>query len=426
MDELITETDRTQKEYLDAITDIESSLFPKMNLKKILWNETIYCQQKVNMLKVWVATLLFETSLIEKKINNHDLLCIHTVFYRTDHDGYWEKIKNDAGIHDEINIYNKSKKIDFKHILIKIQWYMSAYKELNGICQKSHRQYLALQLTRRKWTLEEIKKMDLSPKAVMCFFDSSPDESVLMQYFKQQGAVTFTNQHGQSIFRSWDYDRLNQSQLLNFKCDYYLAKGSMQIQQFINAGFSKEHFISIGIIDNKETMLKQNDTNIFGVYLDGPEFEYLNKGNERMLEVAKVISKSINMKYFIKIHPVDNADRYSKYVGNNCIGIYDKSIKLEQTFEQIKFGIMHASSTYVDLYSYGVRCFQLQEDEFKISYIEDVFSNVDELCEKIDEWEKTSNNDKKEYINKVRRLYDSGWHKGLVGDVIRRHINCGE
>lgn len=424
MNEMITNKDKIQKYYLDIITKIHSRLFPEMSLKKILWNETMFCQSQNNIFKIIVKTFFCKSVKIETNINQNKLLCLYTKNYRNDHDAYWQKIKEDCGEHDDITLLSEKKYLDLNSFFKKIYWYIVAYIELRKITNNRHRKYLALQMVNRKWTLDKIDKMNLNPKVVMCFFDSSPDENVLMQYFKNNGAITVTNQHGQSVFQSFDYDRVNQSQILNFKCDYYLAKGEMQISQFLHAGFSREHFINIGIVGGNEFKVCHHNTNCFGVFLDCPNLPFAEEINYKILKITKKIAEKAGLKYIIKIHPSDNPNKFESCIDKNCIGILDKKYSLSEVMDKIDFGIIHATSTYVDIYAYGLRCFKLDSRvNFDIAFYDDVFVTEDELYTKLIQWKNKSENEKDSYILKVRKLYDSGWKKGLISNAISMMVN---
>lgn len=106
---------------------------------------------------------------IDANIENNDLLCIYTKNYRTDHDQYWERIKEDSGRHDDITILSRDNFIDFFSVIKKIIWFFTFYKEFGKIIPRREKVYLSLQLVLRKYTLEKVKKYKLLPKIAMCF-----------------------------------------------------------------------------------------------------------------------------------------------------------------------------------------------------------------------------------------------------------------
>lgn len=415
----VNQQDAIQKKYIDILRKKKSKLFYGMNMQNILWNETFFCQKKYNILKMSVRTFVLSPK-IDANIENNDLLCIYTKNYRTDHDQYWERIKEDSGRHDDITILSRDNFIDFFSVIKKIIWFFTFYKEFGKIIPRREKVYLSLQLVLRKYTLEKVKKYKLLPKIAMCFFDSSPDENVLMQYFRQIGAITVTNQHGQALFQSWEYDLVNQSQILNFKCDYYLAKGDMQIAQFEKAGFNKKQFLKLGIVGSNKSGYKKHDFKCFAVFLDCPSLPFADISNYKLIDMAKKIAHTMNMRYIVKTHPTELEGKYEMCVDGNCIEVCNKNIKLEEVFEKIDFGIIHASATYVDLYLYGLRCFRLKSEiAYPISIKEDEFENVDTICSLLQEWNNKEFSEQGSYINSVRKLYDDGWYQGKVFDILQ-------
>lgn len=416
--------DKTHLKYLEQLNSIQSSLFDNMILKTILFNEAYYTLSvslKSALVDVLKAVVL-KPCLIDCKINGNQILTFYSKNYRSDHDGYWNKILEFTGNHDEITIESrflgKFSKIDIRTLLNKITWFLRAYNELKIIDFKKDRLYMAAQLVSRKWVYENIKKLRLTPKVVMCFFDSSPDENVIMQYFRNIGAITVTNQHGLCVFRTRNKGLVDQSQILNFKCDYFLAKGEMQRKQFINAGFSGNRIIKIGIVNAKPSDIAEHKNGIFGVYLDSPTLYFSKDSNKKMIDIAKDVSKSTGYKYLIKTHPADKTSNYS-IDDANCIGIYGKETLLTESFGLIDFSIVHASATYVDSYSYGIRCFKLETKEpFPIAVEEDCFSTSEDLERMIIEWINKQKVDKRLYIEFVRKQYDSGWKENNIFDFL--------
>ena len=89
-----------------------------------------------------------------------------------------------------------------------------------------------------------------------------------------------------------------------------------------------------------------------------------------------------------------------------------------ESFKKIEFAIVHATSTYVDVYGAGLRCFKLNtEVYFPNACEEDCFSTVDEILDKVKIWNSQSDEEKECYILKVRKRYDSGWQEGNIRKI---------
>jgi hypothetical protein len=419
-----SDMDKKYRVYLDILKDINSELFPGYDLKHILY---VYAWYSMEVNKNAVALEVIKSFLtnpkLEIRVSENDVLTLFTKTYRTDHDTYWQGLIDDLGEHDAITILNHTKhkyeKIRLSGFFSKLRWYRIAKKELNEIVERKVRNYLAAQMVRRKWVFEKIKKLNLRPKAVMCFCDALDDEALLMPYFKKQGAITVTNQHGQPTFYSKEYDFIQQSQLLNYCCDYFLARGEFTRNQFEKAGLDTTGLRTIGIVGKNYDKIGHSDTGVIGVYLDTPLFNFADYSNSRLIGVAKELAKRIGLKYFIKLHPADSADKYDAIIDENCTEIYSgKAVSLLESFKKIEFAIVHATSTYVDVYGAGLRCFKLNtEVYFPNACEEDCFSTVDEILDKVKIWNSQSDEEKECYILKVRKRYDSGWQEGNIRKI---------
>lgn len=420
----ITEKDKQMIAYHKALENVNLSLFPGMNSKQILFNECLYCQMNKgkNWLKIVIKNLFFVHEKMEMDLKSSPILCLYTKNYRNDHDGYWEKIKADIGSYNTITFLTKlSYHIDWKNLHKKLDWFFISMRELSCISNIKDRVYMSVMLAARKWMFEEVKKFELKPKLVMTYFDSGPDENVLVQYFKQQGAITVTNQHGIGIFKSWNYDLMNQSQILNFKSDFFLARSEKQKEEFERAGFDGNRIIVVGYIGNKELRVKLNHTGVLGLFLDTPSMPLSEQASITLIKFVEDISKKMKFKYIVKCHPNDDVHKYKKMVSEKCIGIYGKEISVQESFEMVDIGIVHTSSTYVDAYEYGIRCLKYCSDAyFPISVKEDEFRTCEELENKLNLWNVKPENEKEEYILSIRRMYAGKWKDGNIRNVIEK------
>lgn len=435
MDNLVTKKDILHGKYLDILSSIESRILSGYDLGMVLYNETWYAiEGKRSIVKDLLLSLPIRQCSIDSKINNLAILTVASFLNRTDHDNYWNSICADAGEHDDITFfYPKDIKsvienFDIIHLPTKLHWMLVFLKELRVIKPIRNRVYLALQLVKRKWILSQIDSMNLSPRIAMCYFDANPDESLLMLYFKKKGAITITNQHGQPVFRSKLYDRMNQSQILGFKCDYYLAKGQFTRRQFVSAGLPKDRVLLLGVvggefIQNNSSSIVES-SNVIGVFLDCPSFPFASKANMDMISIAQNVAKKHNIKYFVRIHPQDCREKYIQMVdASYCLGIYDKSTSLTDLFPRCCATIIHATATYLDSYRNGVRAFKYKSDVFfPISNKKDEFETEDELSALIDGWFKETPNVKEDYIRGVFSDYDSGWYPQKTQELLRKLI----
>ena len=424
----ITEKDKKMTAYHRELEKISSSLFSRMNLKQILFNECLYCQDNKNILKTVIKNLFFVPKELKIDLKGSPVLCLYTKNYRIDHDGYWEKIKEDVGTggvygsYDSITLLSKVPlQLDLMSFPRKFGWFVASMRELSCIENLKDRTYLSAMMTARKWTFEEVKKLKLEPKLVMCYFDSGTDENALMQYFKDKGAITVTNQHGLCIYKSHEYDLMNQSQILNFKSDYFLARSEKQKEEFIRAGFDADKIIVVGYIGNKEAEVRMKHTGVVGLLLDTPSMPLAKEAGEALIKYVEELSAKMGFKYIIKCHPNDDVERYRTVVSDRCCGIYGKEINVQKALEMVDLGIVHASSSYVDSYESGVRCLKYcSEAYFPIAVKEDEFSTCEELENIIEQWNETPDEKKAEWIMNVRSKYAGKWEDGNIRTVVEK------
>lgn len=427
----ITEKDRKMIAYHKALDETHSSLFPRMNLKKILFNDCLSCQGNNSLSKAILKNLFFVTEKLETNLKGSPVLCLYTKNYRNDHDGYWEKIKEDVGAsgtyvaYDSVTFFSKiPHRLDLMSFPRKLGWFVTSMRELSGIENFTDRVYLSVMLAARKWTFEEVKKLKLEPKLVMCYFDSGTDENVLIQYFKDKGAITVTNQHGLCIYKSKEYDLMNQSQILNFKSDYFLARSEKQKEEFVRAGFDADRIIVVGYIGNGGSEVKLRHTGVVGLFLDTPTVPLGKQSNETLIEYAEKLSGKIGFKYIVKCHPHDDVKRYEKIVSDRCVGLYGREISIRQALGMVDLGIVHASASYVDSYEAGVRCLKYcSEVYFPIAVKEDEFSSCEELEKVIKLWDETSDAEKAEWITNIRSKYAGKWEDGNIRRAVDELLN---
>ena len=426
MSEPITERDLKQKEYLAILENVNLAFLEGYNVSQILFNETVYCfnVSLKGLLKLFIKSLLFKNYVLECKIERKDILLLYSKNYRKDHDGYWEKIKEDVTEYDSVTILvSEKKKLDLERFIRNIEYFQQSMKGLKEINSIKDRVFFASKLVERKKVLDDIEIKKLTPKVVMCFSDNSVDENVLMQYFKSINAITVTNQHGLCIFQSYEYDRLNQSQILNFKCDYFLARGYKQKEQFLLAGYDSDRIKVVGYIGDVSKEIPIQNNNCIGIYLDCPTNPCSKTNNERMINCAKQIAKTLKISYLIKCHPQDSIENYQDLIDDSCVGIYGKETTLNETFEKVDICMTHASATYVDVYMYGLRCLKMNSDiRYPIATKEDEFDSVDCAVELICKWKAKSINEQKQYIKSIREEYASPWIDGNINNILQSFI----
>lgn len=418
---MITEKDELHKKYLDACSNIVIKGLEEYDIKKLLFNETFYAQnlKKKNILKRYIFELMFDLEFqthIDIQRKKDEIVLLSTKWNRQDHDEYWEKICNTFPRNTRISFSEKKisirvmvKNCSIKYMLQNVKEIRNIKKQLKCIKNKSHKLFLSSRLLKIKKVDQFLKEIDLKPKIAICFFDSGFYENIVMQYLKNRGAITITNQHGQPVFKSHEFDRMNQSQILNFKCDYYLAKGEFTKKQFVNAGFDEKQIVVIGSFnENCKCQYSNDEKKTFCTFLNGVGLPGVEETNRALLDISAKLSERLGVEYYIKLHPLDNIDNYKWFVHQGLIKMVKNDMSITEIAEKIDFGIFNESGVYLDLLSNKLHSYRW-DNGCKFPLVEDencLFTNIDELEKKVKEWMNSTIENKEQYLERISIYYN--------------------
>lgn len=405
--------DITQK-YISSLHNIQCEKLDKLDISKVLFNECIYVQSKSikEIIKKCILSILNLNNSINLTIKNCALLTITRKYHRNDHDTYWETIKNEFDFKDEIIIDYLSRKEKIEHISLtsiipNIHILGNFYLLLKCIDNRAHRCYLASVLTDvYAFKVKCLDKIN-PPRVVMTFFDADPLESFAMQYFANKGSVTITNQHGYPIYRPGSSDLLNQSQIINLSSNYYLAKGEFTKKQFISAGFDEGRIKIVGSIQDKKEYISRKN-NCFAIFLDTPAFDFGNEANLKMVQLAIDVSKETSWSFIVKIHPADkNRKMYERMLNGSLGRVASQGTTNEEIYTEIDFGVIHASSIYINLIIEGIKMYKL-EIGYDFHFVEsedDIVFSSDDLVDKFKNWLDKSPEEREKYIALLQDYY---------------------
>ena len=406
--------DKKQGEYLKILESIRIPELEEYDISKILYNQSYYVfiySVKYIFFSI-VASFIFRKERTFYDLHDNEILLYSEKYTRLDHREYWERIKNIFEIKDLIEFEPLEKKnallcINITHIPIKIKRFYRCFKMLKKIENRLHRAFLSAQLI---WVLEfidEVEEKKLNPKVTICFNENGLYESSLIQYFKNKKVITITNQHGQPVFKSHQFDRLAQCQILNFNADYFIAKGIFTKMQFEKAGVEEKRIKVLGGFFD-ENKRKVNSKKRFCVFLDSPSHEDAINSNIELIKMANKISKKIGYKYVIKIHPTDRKLEYVNYIEGKGTFVADNE-KLNNIFNEIDFCIFYASGIYIDSINYQVKAFQFNVNErFPIVLQEaDIIKDIEDFDKKYDNWIRLNNREQNDYFVRIQKQYMS-------------------
>lgn len=415
---MIIDKNKKHSEYLALLKTVKSVSFPEIDFSKALYLDSLYVLDFhwIKALTTVIRSLFFKVPELDIRIGNNQVLMLTTIHARNDHDSYWGAIKELFPVKDEIIFHNRftAKKylqsISLWGITDRIRRYRKAYGTLKIIGNRFHRSCLASKMVTCEKYIGAIKDQIKDTKVVFAFCDTFLFENVMIQYMRHRGIVSITTQHGQPVFFGWDKDHLNQSQILNFSSDYYLAKGNFARRQFVKAGFDETRIIVLGSMNHTIRKLSDRSSqNVFGVFTDCILYDFAGYTNPKLVAMAEAVSEKMNMSYFIKVHPSETAPDYHRLVSHRCIGIYRQEYSNEVLFGRIAFGIMSASAIYLDMLYANVKCYQMQT-KIIFPIVEspsDLFETCEQLADKFRAWRKLSSKEKEQYFAEQQKEYGS-------------------
>lgn len=431
----MTDKNKKHAEYLHLLKTVKLASFPEIDLSKALYLDSLYAfdLKRITVLKALIRSLFFKVPELDIRIEGHPILMLTTIYARNDHDSYWNAIKELFPVKDEIILDNRFtiKKyltsISFRGTSGRIKSYCLAYKALNVFENKRHRSYLASKMVTCEKYIAKIREQITHTRIVIVFCDTFLFENVMVQFMNHRGVVSVTAQHGQPVFLGWDQDHLNQSQILNFSSDYYMAKGIYSKRQFVKAGFDEKRIVVLGSMNQAACRpLKTHSENVFGVFTDCILYEFADDTGQKLIGMAEAISKKINMFYFIKVHPSDTSQKYKHLVSKRCVGIYKDEYTNEELFGRMEFGIISASAIYLDMLYSHVKCYQLRT---KIAFpiVEnqaDIFESLEQFMDRLRTWRQLSAAEKEQYFAEQQKEYGTCENTGQrIQDFVKLIIN---
>ena len=405
--------DKCSIEYTNILNRTHIKDFEQYELDRLLFVSVCdsYNLNTWKVIKSVIKSILLKNlrgSMI--KTGNSGLLMYTNYCGRKDHDGYWNNFKNMFSDYSEYLITD-SKKIDsiinyFTKTKI-LFYYLHALKEISTF---KNRLYLSSRLLNLLILKKQLEKSNVNQhKVFVTFFDGGYKENIAVQYAKLTGLKTVTLQHSQPIFKGFDYDRLNQSVIINFTSDFGICASEFSKLQYEKAGFLKDKLPILGSLKEKQKLdIVYSFKPVFCVFLDTPGYFYYKSTNKELLKHAISLAEIMGYKFYIKPHPNDN-DNYENYLNHRlCLGLVDKMETISD-MDGIGFGLTHTSGIFVDMLFWGIKPYKMKSIyPFNITENAlDVFDGIDELNDKVAEWSKFSDNERKSYFERSYNFYST-------------------
>lgn len=225
----------------------------------------------------------------------------------------------------------------------------------HGICY-----LLCKALGQAQLLMDQMAKV-ASIKKIIFFSDVMTVDSILVQMCNQRGYSTYVLQHG-IINGAYDY--------VEYKCShakYFLAWGGYTKWVAQKYGMRKEKVQVVGGMDYlceaSDYVVDIKDYKFFLVCTNGVDEKSSWDRNKEIIIFANRVAEKNHMKYYLKVHPCDNPDRYRYMIDNRyCDRIIDKSEKIDNMLKIVNFTLCGNSTTFCDSLYYKVPAFRYIAD----------------------------------------------------------------
>lgn len=268
------------------------------------------------------------------------------------------KAVEEAFDHKAVIIIHKEKSMRNPYLSFIPFWYMQMkglkYSPVvkKGICYK-----LCEALGHAGAVFQIVRRMKEVNKIIF-FFDVSSIENILTQFCNQQGYLTYTLQHG-IINGSYDY--------IEYRCShakYFLAWGEYTKRMAMHYGMAESKIKVVGSInelagkaEHKKIQIK--DDNFFLLCTNGVINRNAWDRNREMIMLANQIASEYNMKYYLKVHPTDNADSYIRIADPKyCEKIVNKQDPIFDVLNKVRFTLCGNSTVFCDSIYCGIPAFR--------------------------------------------------------------------
>lgn len=259
-------------------------------------------------------------------------------------------------------------------------------------------------------------------KKVLCFFDVTKIDNILVQKCNQFGLKTYTLQHG-IINGCYDY--------IEYTCSHaqkFVAWGEYTKVLAMHYGMPEQKIEVAGnlnaLIDDKQIREGVPTLGSFLVCGNG----VLNKDdwqkNCELIEMANRLAEEYGLTYCLKTHPFDEAGRYSHYVDSKlCKSICVKTTMLSEALNKADFMLCGNSTTFCDAIYEGVPVFRyIPEHSRAIDCCKGIgFGRIDDYQTLKSAYE-DMNKDKEKYHKQLMRVRQFLFKAGDVSINYKRVI----
>lgn len=255
-------------------------------------------------------------------------------------------------------------------------------------------------------------------RKLIFFFDVLSIDNILVQMCNQRNYTTYTMQHG-IISGIHDY--------VEYRCthaDYLLAWGEYTKWVALKYGIQESKIKVVGSMsrlnEGKDFVTHGNKYNCFLVCTNGVADQSSWNRNKEIIIMANQIAEKYHIKYYLKVHPYDNVNRYRHITKKQfCERIVGQSEKIEDMLKIVDFTLCGNSTTFCDSIYHMVPAFRyIPAKDKKIDVCKGIRFGRIESCEELEKYLDRLNTRFTEY---EKKMYDVKKFIFDTGDVVQKY-----
>ena len=331
-----------------------------MKFSDVDWNEILYAdlhhlgsktpEEKVALRDLWMRDLLYSDYRLPSPRKTG------AVFFRSlvrdDYRGLFHAVIGASGIGNRVVVEEYQHRTRPARLNLEASRFMSENMDLFyalDIPNPLDRACCFIRACKYAFILEKLARIEC--KALICFADMQPVEHLLARYFRSQGVLTVTLQHGLYVDYG-DLDTVNVINYLHQPSEYFLSWGP-NTSRLIARHHPGNTTVDCGkplIFNAGSAAAEENRVPYISVFLDQKIF---NAQNEQMLEIVIAYARRTGRAVRVRFHPsIRKADFLEKYPG----------IKEQLHFRDAEFVVGHTSSLIYEAITLGCRVFRFESE----------------------------------------------------------------
>lgn len=328
----------------------------------------LYDISLVGWCKKVIFSLFFSTSLRLINIEGRSLLLFYSCRQknRSDYDYIITGVRN--ALNNDYDYVESEERFSLLQCWQTLYRLPSSLKLTSGY-ESGLMQRLSVSLLIAKYRTAAVKALSTlleHRSCIVTFCDAQPPENLFTQMARAIGIFTVTNQHGQYRLLRHNNMSPDAEAYANFVSEKMLCWGQATRSEFVKFGISPKRMMITGWIRQYQRVQKSEDesrTGVLGVMLNG---ENGKESNAILIQTAKQVANALTMRYFVRLHPANNANNYAHLLDENCVAI--ERCGLQDYLAKVDFSIAHMSGAVIECLCSGSLIYLLDD-----GYLADIF-----------------------------------------------------